>query len=159
MQEDPIATYDEARFDLRRHFELFPDRVRVTGRGQPWGQFDSTIPLATLQPHVNRLWVRGKLFRYGQIALACALGAAVGLVFNYGTEILATPLAMVVIGSIAAVGLVLLLPNIRAVEFARFHTDAGLCGLDVGRVGPSAEEFDQFVSSLTQLIAGARSKS
>ena len=47
--EEPIATYREVRFELRRQFEVFPDRVRIVGKGLSVGRFDGVVPLSILQ--------------------------------------------------------------------------------------------------------------
>jgi hypothetical protein len=155
--EDSIATYEDVQFGLRRRFELYPDRIRVTGRGHSFGRFDETVMLAILRPHPNRVWLRGKLFQYGRAALACAAGIAALSGAAGGLEALTGPWGVWVIGPLAGAGLGLLLANVRPMEFARFPTDAGVIALSVGRTGPRAQEFDEFVDRLIELIQRARS--
>src|SRR5262249_6843992 len=50
----------------------------------------------------------------------------------------------------------LALAHIRPAEFVRFRTDSGVIALDVGRVGPDAEDFDEFVDLLIAQIESAR---
>ncbi len=154
--EKPIATYEEARFELRRRFALFPDRIRVTGKGLYLGRLDAVIPLSILHPDPARQWVRGQLFRYGLFALFVAACWAASLSLGGGPEALVRPWVVGVLGSLALVGLLVVLANIRPVEFARFQTDAGVIALDVGRVGRQAEGFDEFVDLLIEQIQGAR---
>src|SRR5437867_3198507 len=110
--EDPIATYQEAQYGLRRRFELFPDHIRLTGQGHSLGRFDETVMLATLRPEPSRMWSRGKLFRYGLITLACAVGVVVGFVLRDGFEALTDPSTVWVAGPLAGVGLGLVLANV-----------------------------------------------
>ena len=55
------------------------------------------------------------------------------------------------------IGLLLCLANIRPTEYVQFQNDVGVVILDVGRVGPQAAEFDDFVSILIDRIREARS--
>lgn len=153
--EEPIATYEEARFELRRRFELFADRIRVVGKTLT-GRFDESVPLAILHPHPNRAWVRGLLFRIGLwvvFILFCWIRPFIAI---SGTKSLTNGLLPIIFGAVALVGLLLLLVNARAAEFVRFRTDSGPITLDLGRVGPQVQEFDGFVDLLMQQIQKAR---
>jgi hypothetical protein len=154
--EEPMATYQEARFELRRKFELFPDRVRVTGKGLHLGRFDVTVALSILRPQPNRVWIRGWLFRYGLWGLLFAACVAGPVVAVGGPEALARPWVVGVLGAVASVALILVVANVRPVEFAQFQTDAGVFALDVARVGPQTEDFDGFIDLLIERIEEAR---
>lgn len=153
--DEPDATYQEGRFGLHRRFELFPDRVRVVGRGTNVGRFDETIPLGILQPEPSRVWVRGLLFGYGKLVLLSAACAGVTLVATRGLDRAGTEWTYSVLAVVAATGLLLVAVGMRQVEFARFRTDAGVFALDVGRVGPDAA-FDEFTELLVARIRQAR---
>jgi hypothetical protein len=157
--DEPIATYREARFELRRRFDLYPDRIRVTGKGLYIGRFDTVIPLSILNPEPNWVWVRGQLFRYGVLALIFAVCGVVGRLAGGGPEGLLSPWAIGVLGGVAWLGLMLTLANIRRVEFAAFTRKAGVTALDIGRVGPQNEDFDEFLDLLIAQIRAARPSS
>ena len=151
---EPIATYEEAQFEMDRQFELFPDRVRVTWRGSDLVRLDSTVPLAALRPDPDRVWVRGAKFRYGRMILCIAAFWAVLVILRDGPKALThMSWVMAAVGPTACVGLVLTLFNARPVEFVRFPTDAGVVVLDVGCVGSQAADFDWFVDALIAQIA------
>src|SRR5947207_8163651 len=127
--QEPIGTYEEARFELRRRFELFPDHVRVTGKGLRVSRFDETVSLANFRPQPNRMWVRGLLFRVGFwiIFFVFCFGAS-SAAFG-GVESLGAPGFAAVLGTVALVGLIIVILNARPIEFARFPNDAGVVGL------------------------------
>jgi hypothetical protein len=154
---EPIAFYRESR-GLRRRFTLYRGRVHVSGKGLKFGQFDEVIPLSSLHPEPSRVWVRGVLFWYGITALACAAGSATAaLAVGGGPAIFfLRPGLGVLVGGLALVGALLALTYARPVEFAKFRTDSGLPGLDVARVGPKAEDFDEFVGLLIAEIQEAK---
>lgn len=154
---EPIAVYRESRLELHRRFTLYPGRIRVAGRGLKFGRFDEVVPLSILHPELSRVWLRGLLFRYGIIAMACAVTwAVVALAFGGPAIFFFRPWTDGVLGGLALVGAVLALVHARPIEFVRFRTDSGLSPLDVGRVGPDAESFDEFVDLLVAEIQEAR---
>jgi hypothetical protein len=59
---NPIATYNETRFDGKRTFQLFEDKIVVTGKATLGGDFEIAIPLASLTPSVARSRSRHRLF-------------------------------------------------------------------------------------------------
>lgn len=163
--DEPLATYEEARFESRRQFELYPDRIRVVGQVQGIGRFDQFIVLSSLQPTVGRMWVRSRLFSWGLCGLFIAACGMVSLVLSGGYTHLLNPsdgVPLLVMGSTCATaaalvsGVFLTLLHARRVEFATFRTDAGVIGLDVARAGPRVAEYDEFVDLLADLIASCR---
>src|SRR5262245_57789107 len=136
MEEEPIATYEEKHYGVRRRFELFRDHCRVTGRSRTVGQFDENISLATLQPRPSRLWRRNATFRFGLTALFSAAAVVVGVVLRVRAEESINPAIVVVAGLATVIGLWLVLANIRPIEIVRFRSDAGVYALDIFRAGP-----------------------
>ena len=156
--EKLIATYLESRLELRRRFDLFPDSIRVSGGGLFYPRFEQTIPLTALSPIRGRVWVRGRLFTYGlwtlvAVAVACAMNFAVG-----ASALLTQPWFLGAFGSTACVGLVLVAIRIRPVEYASFQGNAGITLVDVARVGPQTEQFEDFVALLARSIHAAMLK-
>ena len=62
---EPIATYEEQRFDGKRRFELFEDRVVVSGKTTFTSEFESVVPLTTLRPEFTRMRLRNLYFYMG----------------------------------------------------------------------------------------------
>lgn len=154
--EKLLASYRESRLELRRRFDLFPDTIHVYGGGLFYPRVDHRIRLALIYPGHGRTWVRGKFFAYGMwalitVAITCAVNLAIG-----GIAFLTQPWFLIVFGVMASFGLVLVAATIRPVEFATFHTDAGVAVLDVGRSGPQAAEFDEFIAYLIERIAASK---
>ncbi len=157
--KEPIAIYEEARFESRRRFELFPDRIRVTGAGPGIARSDALLQLSGLRSDPDRVWVRKAMFRYGWMILCVAAFWAVLVILRDGPEALTQmSWVMAMVGPTACLGLVLTLFNARPVEFVRFPTDAGLVVLDVGRVGSQAVDFDSFVDALIAQIAETKTR-
>jgi hypothetical protein len=156
--EEPIATYEEARWELKRRFELFPDRVRVTGQGLRFGRFDETVSLSILRPIPNRQWVRGRPFRIGLGFLISAIIWAGLLAASWGRGAL-SQVEVLLVGLLGSVGLVMMGATARPIEFARFPTDAGPVALDIGRVGPGVQEFDEFVELVISRIQHCKAPS
>ena len=157
--EKLIATYLESRPELRRRFDLFPDNIRVSGGGLIYARFDLPVPLATLHPNRGRNWARGgRLFLFGVWALVTvAVTAALTFAFG-GIGVVNQVWFLGVFGGLTGCGLALIAATLRPVEFALFHTDAGIIALTIGRVGPQVEEFEGFVSLLIEQIHAARAK-
>jgi hypothetical protein len=154
----PIATYQESWVNVRRRFELFADRVRVTGVATGQGKFDATIPLQGVRPEVARLWVHSALF-YVAVAitgLAFVAFLVVALVADFVHGGTLPPRAAAWTGGGIFVGLVLALATHRQIELANFCSEAGLVVLQVGRAGKQAGEFDQFVAAIVERIKALR---
>lgn len=155
-----LATFEESRFEVRRRFDLFADRVRVTATGLQGGP-EQTVPLSVLRPEAARFLARGLLFRIGAWTVVWGVLATtsmvVGMVF-YGslrTDVRAI-VPLIGFATITAVGLVAAMVGARPFEFARFSTDLGVSILVVGRCGPHAGEFDKFVEKVAEQIRKVR---
>ncbi len=150
----PLATYTEARFDGTRQFELFADRIRVTGAATLQSRVDTTIPLSRIHPQVIKLWVRNRVFWVGTWIATIGLISATLLVKGFNVDPFSyAPGALGVIGMS---GIALCLATARMVEFARFESDAGVAVLDIARQGPDVERFDQFIEQVLNKTITAR---
>src|SRR5262245_33499448 len=120
---DAIATYDARWLEGRFRFALTADSVRIHG-SYAFGsrRVETAIPLASLQPRVERLWVRSRAF-----AAALWLGA-IGFISSMVltrefrmSPFDALPGVTLVLG---VVGLILMAFTFRRMEFARFVSNA-----------------------------------
>ncbi len=155
-QDQPIAIYREHRFDGKRLFELFPDRVRIHGHVQLHSEFDTTIPLNTLIPIPNVIRIRNKSFVHG---IWMFLGAFVLDTFLIASlHVPPENFAILLIGGLGFAGLVTMLVAARRVEFVSFNGTGGLPVLDFARSGPDAANFDTFVRLVTEHISNAHGR-
>jgi hypothetical protein len=149
----PIATYREQRFDGKRTFELFDDRVRVAGSAQLSSEFDLSVPLHALNPEPMRLRIRNKAFWAGTwLLLGSVLGCTVLL---SAMQVSYASAAFVLVAVVGASGLALSLATARKVEFLAFQNNAGFQVLAIARSGPDARRLDAFVELIAQHIRTA----
>lgn len=155
-ETEPLATYRETRFDGKRVFELFPDRIHIRGNVQLSSEFETSIPLAMLNPHPMRVRVRHKSFWAGLWVLLAAVVLDIVLVSNFHVppESFSTGL----IGCIGMSGFVLMLGTARKVEFIGFNNNAGVRVLDFARSGPDEGNLDSFVQFVRTNISNATGK-
>jgi hypothetical protein len=155
-EDQPIATYREQRFDGKRLFELFPDRVRVRGSVQLQSEFDTTVPLHTLNPTPNFIRIRNKSFAQGSWLFIGAIGLDTLLV----TSLNVPPENPVItlIGILGFVGFAFMLIAARKVEFISFNSTAGVAVLDFARSGPDAANLDSFVQLVSKHISDANER-
>lgn len=152
-EAQPIATYREQRFDGKRVFELFPDRVRIRGSAQLSTEFDTSVSLRALNPVPTRIRVRNKAFWSGLWMLIAAVVLDTILVSSF--HIPPESFAVLLVGCMAMGGFVLMLATARKVEFISFTSTAGVHVLDFARSGPDARNLDSFVELVTTNISNA----
>jgi len=151
---DPIATYAETRFSGKRQFELFSDTIRVRGKTFLKSDFDSTIPLKSLNPDFSRLRVRESAFVWGMWLIIIA--ALLGGILVAGFKLPADHILVVLVTIQPVAGLAFCLATFRKVEFYCFQNDSGVTLLDVARAGKEKDRFDDFAGSLTAAIRTSR---
>ena len=143
---DAIATYSERRFDGRREFVLFPDKVEISGNASLGARFAVTVQLNSLVPVADRLWARSPGFWQGVVmAIVCVTlaQASASVLSRYWIGLLWV---------IAVGGALLAAATARRIEWAVFKNSAGAEVLTVAKAGPSRAEFEQFVSSIAHAI-------
>jgi hypothetical protein len=151
----PIATYREWRLERKCEFELYPDSIRAAGK-VALGRFEVTIPLSTLDPNLERLWIFSRLFYSSAVLFVVGL-VALGIVvigLNNGTFDSRASFW----GSSALMGFVMLLFSSRKVEMAMFRSVAGVPRLSIARSGKQPGEFDSFVAKLVEQIVANNAK-
>jgi hypothetical protein len=149
----PLATYDEARSDGRRRFEVYPDRILVSGGGSGM-KFETTVSLADLKPEPDRLWIRNRFFFWGVVVLAMGLVLFVPKIDKFADGIQPGETFAFYFGlAFGIVGLIICLKTVWKIEFARFQSrQGGIVVLDVARAGPDRARFSGFIELLVDLI-------
>lgn len=151
---EPIATYTEVRFDGARTFTLLSDRVVVRGKQTFQSDFESRIPLVSLDPNFDRIGIRNRAFTTGLwMALVSLVTCSIlitGLKMSY------FDLAPGLVLMIGVTGLLFSAATYRKVEFLRFKNREGMTLLDVARSGSQAAQFDSFVDALIKQIGKSR---
>lgn len=151
----PIAVYESRRFQDRRRFELDPDAIRAEG-STIRGDFAQTIPLARIDPAFARTWSYGVAFLVGVWVFVIGIFILLVVVgFALLSDARAFPAVPAAIaGIVGAVGFAGALVNRRKVEFAVFHSDAGVPILAIPR-GRSSD-FDSFIALLIEQVGMAK---
>lgn len=152
----PIATYHEVTFNLNRHFELYPDRIRVHGKILLQAEIDTTIPLNLIQPRLIKIRTRNPHFALGFWFVAAGL---VGWVI--AIEVLKMDIFGFVpwlFGILAFTGLALTATTYSKVEYTRFESDAGIAVIDIARAGPERKNDDAFIARLLEQIQQCRTR-
>jgi len=147
---EAIATYEAVWFEGRYRFVLLPDAIQVSGAHFLQADAELTVPLAGLQPRVDRLRVRNRSFWAGLwMALAGYFGCAVLL---SGLKLSPLGFATVLFGVLGLAGVLLALATFRKVEFAQLVTEAGVPALAIARSRSNSEEYDRFVKTVPEQI-------
>ena len=148
-----LGGYRERRFDGKRDFELFEDRLEVVGGASLGSKFELNVPLATLSSEIDRYWSRPPGFWSGVL---------MALIFFVGPQCFGDSIAPSLLGllTVFAIGGVLLAVVTRnRVEWAAFKNHAGATGIDIAKIGPDAPEFENFVRSISQAIRSCNERS
>ena len=143
-------TYAEQRFEGKRTFQLFSDRVVIRGSETFASDYEQTVRLELLRPEVDRAWQRSPSFMSGiKLAVGAFIAVSVlhsGFGMSVGTYF----------GGLASVGVVTGLlfafATRRKVEYAVFKTQAGVGTLSVARSGGQTADYDAFIQRLVQQI-------
>lgn len=142
----PIASYQERRFDGQRNFELFHEHLTIKGKEAFGAEFETTIPLNTLSPIVSHLRTRDRGFWSGLamilIAISLLQSGALTITSYWG----GLTAVMVVAGALLSIA------TARKIEWIQISSHAGLVSVNIARVGPDKSKFDQFFSSLLEQI-------
>jgi len=147
---DPIETYDERLLQVKRRFELYPDRIVVRARWLWRGTFETTVRLSTLDPRYRSFFIRNKLFKPSMLVLGAGLIIAL---LSGNLDDLRTLSPLPVTGmAIALVGLALSWLTSRRIRFVHFPSREKGAGVDVGCAGREKANFDAFVSQVQRRI-------
>ncbi len=151
---ETIATYSEQRFDGKRTFTLLSDAVLVRGSATLTAEFETRIPLSSLDPNYSTLRFRNRNFWAGLWMMLVSFLVCAVLVSGFHMSWTTMPPGMV--ACIGIGGFLLCLATGRKVEFIRFTTQAGIVVLDLARSGPERGKLDSFIDALTKQIRVVR---
>lgn len=147
---EPIARYREKRFDGRREFQLFEDRVLVTSKEYMGGESTVPVLLNTLVPVLSRYRARDAQFQVGLVTSVVVFG-----LLSSGTLDLFSHVG----GLSACIGIGCALMSIvtaRKIEWVSLNSEAGFLSLSIGKVGPDKASFDAFVECLLAQVIEAK---
>lgn len=146
---EPIARYREKRFEGRRDFQLFHDRVVIVAKEYMGAESESSIMLNTLVAVPNRARVRGSEFSWAvmMVVLSVALlqSGTVDL-FSYWGGMAA---------SMGVSGALMGLVTFRKIEWVWLNSALGIHSLNIAKSGPDATFFDAFVERLLAQVIEA----
>jgi hypothetical protein len=151
---EPLSEYREKRTHSRRRLLLFSDKIVIKGVYGLSTEYESTIELATLQPHYDTIRTRESIFNTGLwMIFISGLYFAINRIFGY--NLLWGYLALLFLG---LPGLSLSLLTLRKVQFARFKSDSWALVLDIAKSGKDRKKFDSFVNQVLEQIKQSKSK-
>lgn len=152
MNPQPLATYSERLLEVRRDFALYEDRVVVEARWFPNRRFEHVVKLAALTGEVQEVTVRYRMVRYaGWIIAVGALAYAA--FYYYARDASLQVLGYAALGvTICGLLLMALAYPRRRIRFARFPSQSGRIGLDVGSAGSDPAAFEGFVRQVRRRI-------
>ena len=150
----PIATYEEARYDGKRIFELFADRLVFRGKQALGTDVHGEVSLAELNPVFDRVGVRNPHFYSGStISGGCGL-FIIFMTSGFHYEFLSDPVLIAV--AFGFCGLIVMAATYRKTQFSVFRTLAGVPAVDIAQNEKQANECAQFVQKLVDQIKAAR---
>lgn len=148
-----IASYDSRWLEGQFHLELTEGEIRIHGSQALGGRrVETAIPLRSLQPRVERFWLRSRLFNVGLSITFLGPVAAWLLVMQFRMSPY-DPLPGLALVS-GAIGPLLMAFTFRRIEFARFVSTGGVPALDVARSGDTSQ-FENFIAALLAAITEA----
>lgn len=152
MSTQPLASYSERLLEVRRDFTLYDDRIVVDARWFPKRRFQHVVKLAALKGEFQEITVRYRMYRYaGWIMAAGALAYALCYYNDQNTSLRAVGYVALSVAVCGALLMALTYPH-RRIYFARFHTQAGRIGLDIGNAGNDNATFEKFVGQVRRQI-------
>ena len=147
---DPIATYSEVRFDGKRTFMLFQDRIYIRGKWTLKSDFDIEFPLVWIDPNYYRMNIRNGAFM-GGIWIA-VVSFVICTILVSGFKMTFADNAPFLVAVLGFSGLILSAATYRKVQFLCFMGRGGGKIFDIARSGKQAEQLDSFIDALTKQI-------
>ncbi len=150
---EPLATYVESHLQVRRLFELYPDRVVIHAKWLFGRQYETRVLLGGLSPEPQQLLIRYKWFKHA--ILGCAIGIGLTVLSSRVGESSRTPILLAA-SVIVALSMTIALSTVRRVLFVRFTSPDGRPRLDIARTGRNVPAFDAFIRQLQKQIRKSR---
>ncbi len=147
---NPISTYSECSFNRACHYELYPDKLHVTGKVFLRNEFDVTFELKNLNPIHQKIKVRNNNFLagLGMSSVSAILLLILVSVFHVKFD----SLVFVIISCAIVAGLLFCASTIKKVEYYRFTNLSDINVLDIARTGKDRQKFDEFITQLVDAI-------
>lgn len=154
----PIAQYRERTLARSREFTLYPDKVIIRGARRFGDAYVLAVAPANLDPHPSVFWRRSQALKPGFTLFITSIGFIIVFLIGHLARELAPAVWISIVAG--AVGLISMLVGLRRTEYARFHAlgRPEVIALDVGRVGPDAARFDEFVAAICSSAVESRSQ-
>jgi hypothetical protein len=147
---NPISSYRERMLQVKRRFELYPDRVDIAAKWLFKGRFDTSVKLSELDPQYRSFYVRNKLFKPSVVIV---LTGVVLLFLSGDEERLRASSPLAVLGlTLALAGAACTWLTSHRIRFVQFQSRSGRARLDIACAGPDKESFDSFVGQVQQRI-------
>ncbi|MDQ8183864.1 hypothetical protein [Pelagicoccus sp. SDUM812005] len=147
---DPIAKYNERRHAGKRDFELYPDRLIISGKNYLSSEFKTDLPLEGIRPEKEYITCRNATFKTGFYFLIGPFIAwhvmVRGLDFDPYAE---GPMLMWFAG---LAGIILILVGLKKERYTCFKSSAGVTVLNVAKNRKTDKNFDVFIDLLVERI-------
>ena len=147
---EPLMTYHEQRFEGKRTFLLFNDRLVIRGNETFSTAYEQTIRLEWLCCEFDRISYRSPSFFAG-VKLAAGSFITVSVLHSgFGMPVGAYLTGLATVGVVA--GLLLAFATRNRVGFAVFKSRGGADGVSIGRSGKQVADYDAFIQRLVEQI-------
>jgi hypothetical protein len=147
-----IARYRERHIQWKREIFLSTDRLIVRLKKVGGSLSEAPILLSSLDPNPIFLRTRNAWFSNSAVAaVSMAVFAVISYFVNQRDPI---PWILWALGALGGVATLIAILTFKPIEFARFASRGapGTILFDVGRVGPDAVQFDEFVAKVREQI-------
>jgi hypothetical protein len=154
----PIATYRESSFVLKREFELFADKVTIRGKNRA-SHFEFHVPLEQLSPDIGSMLTKNPLAGLWGFPLVFLLVALMGTLASLQWQI-NTPRSISVVSLLTALSIasffVLVLANRPRIRSYHFVNTQGIKVLDMIESGRDRMHCREFAEHVSQTIKNLR---
>lgn len=150
---EAIVTYSEVTLTGKRKYDLYPDKIVMSGSDTWSYDFEQTLPLTKISADYVKLRMRPTV-SWISLTLFLLTGLlSIVLVREFSIPSRAIP---GVLGIFSGSALIVAIATMKKVEYARFcAAEYGSVLLSVARSGPERNRFDSFVQALVSQIAYA----
>jgi len=153
MSTQPLGSYSERLLEVRRDFTLYDDRVVVQAQWFLHRRFEHVVKLAALKGDFQEITVRYRMYRYAGWVLAIGALAFAACYYYHPQDAALRTAGYVALGVMGCgAGLLALTYRNRRIRFARFRTQTGRAGLDIGSAGNDTAAFEKFVEQVRRQI-------
>ncbi len=150
---EPIARYSERRFEGRRDFQLFEDRIVVIAKNYMGGESESSIMLNTLVPVLSHGRARGSEFSWAVVmvvvSVALLQSGTVDLFSYWGGMAFSLGIGGALMGIV----------TFRKIEWVSLNSSVGILSLSIVKSGPDVASFDAFIERLLAQVTAVTERS